>query len=204
MNRRGFLMASGAAAAAGLIVKAEALDFLARQPVSIIKPSSFAYKMKRFEQIAIAPLARVGDAQKWLMTWPRSMMLPHCTEHRDGYVAQKEVTISGYLMSTGGPLGILTDEYAYQCAKKARELIMDVAWEEGWLDEYRAAKSPLPDKFNGVWEIAQPDLGFLTRVQDGVKLRYDAQTRTWRELHGGPIQLLSEPVQIYESPFIRG
>ena len=143
MNRRDFLRASGAAAAVGLVAKAEALDFLARQPTSIIKPTSFTYRLERFNTISFHPLAKTGDASKWLMMWKRNQMLPG-SEQTEGYVAQKVVTVSGHMLNYRQGA---VDEYAYQCMLRGKELISDVAFEEGWFDEYRAAGRPLPSKF---------------------------------------------------------
>lgn len=142
MNRRGFLRGLSIATASGIVAPAAAdkLMFLVKNPVSIIKPMTFADKMARFESIKIYDLFRTGDVKKKQIVWDRNGMMDHC---RDDFpmTAQKIVEVSGFTADTYGEV----PEFQYQMEKKVRELISDIAWEEGWLDQYRLASKPIPE-----------------------------------------------------------
>ena len=80
--------------------------------------------LSRFESIAIEKL--VGE--RYSLTWVKP----------DGLVVTK-------LLSFHRPY--TDEELQYETDRRAKELIKDIASEEGWFDQYKLAGYPLPENY---------------------------------------------------------
>ena len=130
MNRRQFLRGASLAAASGLTAKAEMLDWLARQPVSISRPTLL---VDRFAGMQLFPLLRIGDSWEYELQW-RTDTMPSLIEGQADRIMSKTFRISSSLSSgSSWP----SAEIAYHTQRKQQEIIRDCAYEEGWLDKYR-------------------------------------------------------------------
>lgn len=140
MNRRQFLRGAAIASAAGLVAKAEALDYLARQPVSVgLWQPKDIWTWVEDQVIRIDPLANLtGPGHRYLLTCrydPEEFTL----DDGSGATAIKYVHVSNASWPGG-------DELAIEVAKRTRELLSDMTLAIGRYREYKAAGYPLPSR----------------------------------------------------------
>lgn len=90
-------------------------------------------QLKRFETIAVQHVEKTTDVNKYVIAW----------DGEDGLSAKKYLTIEhGWNNPSRMP------EIAYTIGRRVKELICDIAFEEGWFDQYNQARRPLPEHLN--------------------------------------------------------